>query len=802
MKQKLYCRATSPAGGRRSVLVAAAAAGLVLLCSAGLLAQAPPAGSPQVRAGLGPRPITDIQVRGNVRVAAATIREAVRTQVGDTFSTEAVNEDVRAIRNLGFFLDVTAKVEDFAEGYRLIFEVVERPTLAEVAFVGNKAMSDARLRGATELRPGGYLDFYLLGVAEDRIRDLYFGQGYQFAQVTKAVSEKDNQYLVTFRIVEGPRVRIRAIHFQGNTAFPDRKLRGLLRSKPYLLIFSKGIYDPAALETDLLRIARFYGRAGYMDVEVDRELTYSEDRTSLTITITIEEGPRYRVAEVILSGNQAVSGRELRQGLPLAEGEFFDQEAQRQNLRRIAELYGRRGYLLGENLQVTPQVTYVEEPGQLTLQYHIQEGAPLYIDEVRIVGNYKTRDKVIRRDLTFYPGELLDSTALRVSVERLRGRAYYDTVSLDLQSGSAPDSRTVVVSVEEARTGFFSFGAGISSNSGFIGNLSFVQRNFDWTRPPRSLEDVLRGTAFTGGGQQFRLQFQPGTELTMFRVDFTEPWLFDRPYSLGLSGYLFSRGREDYQEDRRGGSVSLGHRFTRELSLRGTLKVESVEISSVDPTTAPDILALAGANEVRSLRFDLTYDRRDSPWQPSRGYLVGGFFEHFGELLGGDWDLWKGGLEGQYFRTLYVDRYDRKHILAVTGEANFADTYAGGPVPIFERYFAGGAYSLRGFGYRGVGPHFGDQPLGGEARLLTSVEYTFPLLGEGVRGVFFWDAAQVAPSGGELDLAGFRTAVGFGLRLQAPGLGPLPIALDFGFPLNPEDEDEKQTFSFSIGAYF
>jgi len=805
VKRELRCRTGSlrpGQGGRRGAFVLVVA--LVLLGAAAPAAWADPAApaAPQALAGLSPKPITDIQIRGNVSVPTTTILEAVKTQVGDTFSAEAVNEDVRAIRNLGFFVDVTAKVEDYAEGYRLIFEVVERPILAEVTFEGNRALSDKRLQEVTELRPGGYLDFYLLGVAAERIRDLYSERGYQFARVTKEVTRKDNRYAVTFRIVEGPRVRIRAVRFQGNTAFPDRKLRGLLRTKPYQFIFSKGIYDPATLETDLLRLTRFYQQAGYMDVKVDRELTYSEDKTSLTITITIEEGPRYRVTEVVLVGNQAVSGREIRRQLVLKEGDFFDQEAQQRNLRRIADLYGRRGYLVGENLQITPEVAYAEKPGELTLRYHFEEGSPLYIDEVRIVGNYKTRDKVIRRDLTFYPGQLLDSTALRESLERLRGRGYYETVSLDLQPGSTPDSRVVVVSVEEARTGFFSFGAGVSSNSGFIGNISFVQRNFDWTRPPRRWEDIWRGTAFTGGGQQFRLQFQPGTELTMFRVDFTEPWVFDRPYSLGLSGYLFARSREDYDEERRGGSVSLGHRFTPELSLRGTLKVETVEIDDVDPTTAPDILALAGSNDVLSLRFDLTYDRRDSPWQPSRGYLLGGFFEHFGEFLGGDWDFWKAGLEAQYFRTLYVDRYDRKHILAVTGEADFADTYDGGPVPIFERYFVGGAYSLRGFEYRGVGPHFGDQPLGGEARLLASVEYTFPIVGEAIRGVLFWDVGQVAATAGDLDLGDFRNSVGFGLRLSAPGLGPLPISLDFGFPLNSKDEDEKQVFSFSIGAYF
>jgi len=776
---------------------------LAMSWAARALAQAPaPTTSAASRAGLTPRPITAIDIRGNQRLATPTIREVIKTQVGDTFSAQAVDADVRAVRDLGFFLDVVAKVEDYARGYRLIFEVVERPTLAEVRFAGNKRFSDSQLQKATELRPGRPLDFYLLGVAEDRIRDLYFERGYQFAQIAKEVTQTDNQYVVSFHIVEGPPVHVKAIRIEGNAAFPDRKLLGVCQTKPYRFILAKGLYDPATLETDLLRIVQFYSQAGYMDVVVDRELSYSEDKTELTITITVQEGPRYQVAEVILSGNQAVSGREIREQLVLREGDPFSQEGQEQNFRRIAEVYGSRGYLLAENLQVTPRITYAEEPGQLALEYRFQEGAPLYIDEVRIVGNYKTRDKVVRRDLTFYPGELLDSAALRRSVERLRGRGHYETVSLELQPGSTPDSRSVVVALEEARTAFFRFGAGFSSNSGFIGDIAFVQRNFDWTRLPRSPEEFLEGTAFAGAGQYLRIQFQPGTEVTMFRVDFTEPWLFDRPYSLGLSGYLFSRRREDYDEDRRGGSVSLGHRFTPEFSVRGTVKVETVELRNVNPTTTPDILALAGTSDIHSLRLDASYDRRDNWWQPSRGYRLTTYFEHFGQFLGGDWNLWKAGVDGQYFRTLHVDRFDRKHILALTSEANFANTYAGGSVPIFERYFAGGAYSVRGFEYRGIGRHFGNQPLGGEARLLAGAEYSFPLVAETIRGILFWDAGQVARTASELNLGDFRSAVGFGLRLSAPGLGPLPIALDFGFPLNAQDGDEKETFSFSIGAFF
>jgi outer membrane protein insertion porin family len=716
------------------------------------------------------------------------------------FNTESVSEDVRAIRNLGFFLDVAAKVEDFADGYRLIFEVVERPILAQVHFEGNKRITTAKLEGATELKPGSYLDFYLLGVAEDRIHDLYAERGYQFAQVAKELVETENQYTATFHITEGPRVRIKAVLFEGNAAFTDRKLRGLLQTKAYVFIFSKGVYDPSVLETDLLRVSQFYAENGYMDVTVDRELAYSEDKSELTITITVQEGVRYQVAEVVLTGNQAVSGRDIRAQLALKEGNYFTQVAHQDNMRRISKLYGPLGYWVGENLHVTPRLSYGTEPGQMTIEYRLEEGAPLYIDEVRVVGNYKTQDRVIRRDLTFRPGEILDATAVEASLDRLRGRGFFEKVRLDLLPGSSPDSRTVEVSVDEARTAFFSFGAGISSNSGLIGNISFTQRNFDWTRVPSDPDDFFRGTAFAGGGQQFSLQFQPGTQMSMLRADFIEPSIFDQPYSLGLSGWLFERQREDYQEHRVGASVSSGHRFTPELSLQGTLKAETVDLTNVDPKSAPDILAVAGSNDLISLRLGLTYDRRDSFWQPSRGYMLEGYFEQFGTFLGGDFDFWKSGVEGQYFHTLLVDRYDRKHILALTGQADFADSYTDTPVPIFERYFAGGAYSVRGFRYRGIGPHFGDQPLGGDARLLASGEYTFPLIGEYFRGLLFLDAADIGPTAAEMGI--LRTAWGFGLRITAPGLGPFPISLDFGFPLTKADEDETHTFSFSIGAYF
>ena len=756
--------------------------------------------APEVQAGLVRRPITDIQVRGNQRVATDTIRDAIKTQVGDMFSTESVSEDVRAIRNLGFFLDVAAKVEGFADGYRLVFDVVERPMLTLVRFDGNKRITTAKLEEATELKSGSYLDFYLLGVAEDRIRDLYAERGYQFAQVTKELTEAENQYTATFHITEGPRVRIKAVLFEGNSAYPDRKLRSLLQTKAYVFVFAKGVYDPSVLETDLLRVSQFYGENGYLDVAVDRELTYSEDKSELTITITVQEGVRYQVAEVVLTGNEVVSGREIRGQLVLREGDYFTQAGHQDNMRRIARLYGPLGYWVGENFHLTPRLTYGAEPGRVTIEYRLEEGTPLYVDEVRIVNNYKTRDRVIRRDLTFQPGEILDETAVEASLDRLRARGFFEQVRLNLLPGSTPDSRTVEVSVEEARTAFFSFGVGASSNSGFFGNISFTQRNFDWTRLPTDPDEFFKGTAFAGGGQQLSLQFQPGTEMSLLRLDFIEPSIFDQPYSLGLSGWLFERQREDYGENRQGASVSLGHRFTPELSVRGTLKAETVELTNVDPSTAPDILALEGTNDLISLRLGVAYDRRDNFWQPSRGYMLEAYFEQYGTFLGGDFDFWKSGVEGQYFRTLLVDRFDRKHILALTGQADFADSYDDTPVPIFERYFAGGAYSVRGFRYRAIGPHFGDQPLGGEARVLAGAEYTFPLIGEYFRGLLFLDAGDIGPTAGELGT--LRTAVGFGLRFSAPGLGPLPISLDFGVPLTKEDEDITHVFSFSIGANF
>jgi len=796
--------ASRPGPAPRSPVAALLLVGLCVV-GWGLLVLRPVEGAPAVPGAstvLKPLPITDVQIRGGKRVATSTIREAMKIQVGDTFSAQAVDEDVRAVRDLGFFLDVVAKVEDFAGGYRLIIEVVERPTLTQVTFEGNKRFDSARLSKETELRPGGYLDFYLLGVAEDRIRDLYLAEGHQFVEVTKEVTETDDEYQVSFVIVEGPKVRIKEVRVEGNKAFSDGKILGLLRTRPYMFIFRKGIYDPGTLETDLLRVTQFYTRAGYMDVAVDRQLSYSPDKSELFITITIDEGPLYKVTEVILTGNKAVSGREIREALTLRQGEYYNQEAAQNNLRSIYELYGARGYVPGENLQVTPQIGFAVEPGTLTIEYRFEEGEPLYVDQVRIVGNYKTRDKVVRRDLTFYPGELLNSTELRRSADRLRGRGYYSKVSLDLIPGSTDHSRTAIVTVEEDQTALFRFGAGVSSNSGLIGDISFVQRNFDWTKVPRSLSDFLDGTAFAGAGQYLRFQFQPGTELSMFRVDFTEPWLFDRPYSLGLSGWLFSRQREDFDEQRRGGSVSFGHRFIPELSVKGTLKAEAVEINDIELGTAPDVLAVAGSSDLVSLRGDITYDKRDNWWVPSKGYLLGAYFEHYGKFLGGDVDIWKAGLEGQFFLTVRTDRFGRKHVLAISGQADFSDTYGGGRVPIFERFFAGGAHSVRGFEFRGLGPHFGDQPLGGETRLLGSVEYSFPLAAEALRGLLFWDVGQVVPTISGLELGEFRNAVGFGLRITAPGLGPVPIALDFGFPLDAKDEDEKQVFSFSIGAAF
>ncbi len=353
------------------------------------------------------------------------------------------------------------------------------------------------------------------------------------------------------------------------------------------------------------------------------------------------------------------------------------------------------------------------------------------------------------------------------------------------------------VYVDEARTGRFMFGMGVNSDLGVTGQVVIEERNFDFLRLPRSWSDIVQGGAFRGGGQNFRLEAMPGTQVQRYLASFTHPYIylpgFADPFSLNLSGFFFDRRYFDWDEQRLGGRVGLGYRLTHDLSLAGSVRAENVNIHDLRVAGVPELDEVAGDNALYSGRVTLTHDTRDTPFAPTEGHL----FEVSYEQTFGTFDYPRAEFDyRQYF--LMRERPDGsgRHTLGYAFKAGFS----GSQTPIFERYFAGGFSTMRGFEFRGASPvDPSGVTIGGDFRFLGSVEYIFPLTADDMmKGVIFCDYGTVEENI-EINSANYRVAPGAGLRISVPALGPAPLALDFAFPVAKADTDQTQVFSFFFG---
>lgn len=365
------------------------------------------------------------------------------------------------------------------------------------------------------------------------------------------------------------------------------------------------------------------------------------------------------------------------------------------------------------------------------------------------------------------------------------------------QFGNLPPAVDVDVFVEEARTGRFMFGAGVNSDLGVTGQIVIDERNFDWRRPPTSFEDIVNGTAWRGGGQGFRLEAMPGSQVQRYLASFTEPYFyipgFVDPFSLSLSGFFYDRRFFDWDEQRLGGRLALGYRLTHDLSLTTAIRGENVNIHDPRVLTVPELNAVLGDNSLFSGRFTVTHDTRDLPFAATEGHLV----ELSYEQVFGSFDYPRVDLDyRQYF--LMRERPDGsgRHTLSYSFRLGFS----GSQTPVFENYFAGGYSTLRGFDFRGASPIQGPGVVvGGEFRFLGTVEYMFPVTADDmIKGVVFCDYGTVERDI-ELNSNNYRVAPGVGLRISIPALGPAPLALDLAFPVAHADTDDIQNFSFFFG---
>jgi outer membrane protein insertion porin family len=776
-------------------------AGLIWAAAAAPVALAQPRpGDPDIAPELRGRTVESVRILGNRQVPTAVILNQIRTREGDPFDPATVEADYQRVFGLRAFSNVRPLVEQTATGVIVTFIVTEQEQITSISFVGNRRISNARLRDAVDIRRGDAIDDFRILMSQQAIEDLYRDRNFPFAHVEVPQSPRETGGELVFRIVEGPNVRVRKINFIGNRSFTSDRLRAQIQTRHWIWIFRAGSFDPAQLEDDVGSLRRFYEQEGFFDVRVGRHVTVSPDQTETMVTFVIEEGQRYVIDRVSFQGNVSVSEAELRERLRLTEGRHFDGELLQRDVRDIVRVYSPFGFIYQpqtddpDYLRIDARPLFRREAGTIELVYQINEGRPFNIGRIIVVGNSRTQEKTVLREMRVAPGQLFNSAELQEARERIAATPYFDGVNIT-PIGDRPHERDLLVEVTEARTASFHVGAGFSSNGGVGGNITYEQRNFDIGNWPTTWRDVFSDRAFIGAGQHLRISLEPGTRFSNASIRFTEPWLFDQPYSFTTELYLADRIREAYNERRTGGRVSLGRRFDYIWSALVTLRGENVRISSIrfPVVRAPDILALAGNNTLTSAELQVRRDTTNPGFFPHRGSNIVWAWESAG-ALGGDFRFQKYTASWDYYLTLAEDLLDRRTVLGLHADVG----YIAGGAPFFERFYGGGIGSIRGFEFRGVSPRAGlaRDRIGGEFFTTGTVELSFPLTGENFRGVVFTDLGTVEPDFG---FGRIRWSVGAGIRLVLPILGQAPLALDFAVPINRRDEDDTQLISFSFG---
>jgi outer membrane protein insertion porin family len=762
------------------------AAGLIL--SAGIAA-----GAPHSLAEEGAR-VTAVGVEGLQTIAEETALARIQTRAGTTYSDQVTSEDIRRLYALGYFTDVRVDTEPGADGVRVIFRVKEKPTIQDVQLEGELRLPKSKVQQLLGVKKSDLYDPRKLKEGVDQLRAEYRRKGYYRAEIATSTQDHQDNTTTLFVVVDsGPRMRVKDILVEGNLAFADKKIRKLLKTKPRNL-WRPGTFDEQVLEEDLERIRSFYRKHGYQDVAVEHEVSSDPSGQWLYVHFRVTEGQQHRVGDITVTGNQLFPEREIKQQLGLKPGAVFNQDALQADLRAVKQYYGDRGYI---NAQVTPKTELDQATKRVAVSYEITENELVYVNRVEVQGNLRTKDVVVRRELRIHPGEPFDGKKIRRSLERLYNLGYFEEVTVDTQPTPTPNRDDLIVEVKEAKTGSFSFGGGFSSVDRVVGLIELEQRNFDLLGWPR----------FVGGGQDLRLRAEIGSVRRFIELSFTEPWIFGYPYSFGIDAFNRTRLRSSnlglaFEEERRGAGVRLGHEFTD--TVRGDLGYQLFRtiVSDVADEASQDLKNEIGRTNLSVAGTTLTWDTRDNRFDPAKGVMTFASADLAGGVLQGDKEFYRlqSGLSAF---VPHLDRFVWEGRVRVGVVNEYSDTP---DVPIFERFFAGGSNTIRGFRERRVGPRdpLSNDPIGGESLFIGSVEEVVTLYKNDrgkpiLKGSVFYDVGNVWRHVDQF-ADEFESGTGVGVRVNTP-IGP--VRVDLGFPITQiENEERRPRIHFNISRSF
>ncbi len=740
--------------------------------------------------------VASIEIRGAKRIEVPAIAGRLTLKTGDRYTSDNVRGQVKILYDTGFFADVQVETESIAEGMAVTFLVQEKPFITEIVFDGNEQLTDEKLKEKTTIKSQTFLDQQQVKESAETIRQTYQHDGYYNAQVVPVVETLDEERKrLTFHITEGEKAKVKTVIFEGLRAATKNEMLNVMSTREWIpwyglvtrlklpsVVSDAGVLKREELGNDVERIKEVLLNKGYFNVRVGQpSVELSEDKKWFIVSYSITEGEPFTIAEIGFRGHTVFEDPELREGLKIKDGEIFQRAKIRDEISRVTDLYGSKGYSFAE---VVPNVNPNNEERTVGITFNIKEGEMMRIRQINIYGNDKTRDNVIRREIRVDEQDVIDTASLKRSFQRLNNLNFFETVEI-LPAQIAPDKVDLNVRVKEKPTGMFSLGGGFSTLDRLVAIADITQGN-------------LGGYGYLG-----RIRGQLGQRRSLGSITFRNPYLYDSLTSLQLDGYRSITNYLSYFEERTGGNVTLGRWLseyvTGSVSLFGeqiTFKDPQLGICTPGAELVPIVCRQLGTQTSTGFRFALFRDTRDYYLDPRSGWRVGGGFDIGTPYMGGS----------NNFIKYYVDVIKVTPLpfdLRLSLRARFGEVRALGDkqIPLNERFFVGGINTMRGFAFGRAGPVVPTTkaPFGAAKQLIFSNELIFTISSEAkLNGVLFFDYGKGFDDDEPLSMD-LRSAAGIEGRWISP-FGPLRVA--YGLNLDKRTGERFGVFEFTIGTLF
>lgn len=728
-----------------------------------------------------------IEVIGTRRIDSEAALTQADLKVGE-IGEEKIASAIKALYKTGFFAQISASSKDDGKVRVLQLQVVEKPQVRKIFILGNEAVSESDLKDVFNLGTNRFLDRTRIAFLIRSAVSYYQTKGYLDASFDySVVPVEENQVDLTLTVSEGKAYKIRKVRFKGLKLMDEDDLADAIQTKHYKW-WSSWITGTGRLNREMLENDKSLARQALLDHGF-LEATLSEPEVDardgdIKVTFYVDEGKQYRLDEITVSGEPLESGGNSLSDIEGKKGEVFSASVARSDAFKVSDKYSDEGFAFAN---VIPDTKINKELGLVSLDYRVTKGKKVSVDEIKLRGNDKTYDNVIRRELKLSEQDEFSGTKLKRSQTLLERLGYFDEVSITTEPGSSDDKVNLLVNVKEGQTGRFSIGAGFSSADGLLFNTRLSENN-------------LLGT-----GRSATLDLDLGTSRNNVNISFQDPRINDSYWAGTVSALRNYRQYTDFDRVLTGGNIEAAYPLEEvfgesfeDISFGLQYQILNVSIKGVDVNSAPLVLASSGDSVSSSFIPRLTRNTINNPLDPKSGSRQNFSIEYAG--AGGDNEFWVAEVKNLWFYPM-IETSAGPLVLSIRTSYSQGDSLNDDPFPLYRRYFPGGINSVRGYKNRRLGPvDANGHQFGGAKEFVNNAEVIFPIVkSAGLKGVVFYDVGQAFDDNKNIDLGALRKSWGYGLRWTSP-LGP--IRIEFGLPLGRKEGESKLVTMFAFGAPF